>query len=38
VIEFPVDWFDVPGSKIHFFRDTVNMLATVGRLRIRGCR
>lgn len=38
VIEFPVDWFDVPGSKVHFFRDTMHMLATIIRLRIRGCR
>jgi dolichyl-phosphate beta-glucosyltransferase len=38
VIEFPIDWYDVPGSKVHFFRDTVRMLATVIRLRIRGCR
>jgi dolichyl-phosphate beta-glucosyltransferase len=38
VIEFPIDWFDVPGSKVHFFRDTALMLATTIRLRIRGCR
>ena len=38
VIEFPIDWFDVPGSKVHFFRDTVRMLATIVRLRMRGCR
>ncbi|HEY5812190.1 MAG TPA: hypothetical protein VIT23_06025, partial [Terrimicrobiaceae bacterium] len=28
VIEFPIDWFDVPGSKVHFFRDTMHMLVT----------
>ena len=38
VIEFPIDWHDVPGSKVHFFRDTVRMLATIIRLRMRGCR
>jgi dolichyl-phosphate beta-glucosyltransferase len=38
VIEFPIDWFDVPGSKIHFLRDTLHMLATIIRLRMRGCR
>jgi dolichyl-phosphate beta-glucosyltransferase len=38
VIEFPIDWFDVPGSKVHFIRDTMHMLAAIVRLRIRGCR
>jgi dolichyl-phosphate beta-glucosyltransferase len=38
VIEFPIDWFDVPGSKINFLRDTVDMLATTFRLRLRGFR
>lgn len=38
VIEYPIDWFDVPGSKVHFVRDTVHMLASIVRLRIRGCR
>lgn len=38
VIEFPIDWFDVPGSKVHFVRDTMHMLATIVRLRMRGCR
>ncbi len=38
VIEFPIDWFDVPGSKVHFIRDTMHMLATIIRLRTRGCR
>ena len=38
VIEYPIDWFDVPGSKIHFVRDTAHMLASIVRLRIRGCR
>lgn len=37
IIEFPIDWFDVPGSKVHFIRDTVHMLATIVRLRKRGC-
>ncbi len=38
VIEVPIDWFDVPGSKLHFFRDTVHMLAAVIGMRMRGCR
>jgi dolichyl-phosphate beta-glucosyltransferase len=37
VIEYPIDWFDVPGSKVHLIRDTVHMLASIVRLRIRGC-
>jgi dolichyl-phosphate beta-glucosyltransferase len=37
VIEFPIDWFDVPKSKIHFFRDTLQMLAAIVRLRMKGC-
>jgi dolichyl-phosphate beta-glucosyltransferase len=38
VIEYPIDWFDVPGSKVNFVRDTAQMLASIMRLRIRGCR
>ena len=38
VIEYPIDWFDVPGSKVHFLRDTVHMLAAIVRLRFRGSR
>ena len=38
VIEFPIDWFDVPGSKVHFIRDTAHMLATIARLRTKGRR
>jgi dolichyl-phosphate beta-glucosyltransferase len=37
VIEYPIDWFDVPGSKVHFVRDTLHMFAAIVRLRIRGC-
>jgi dolichyl-phosphate beta-glucosyltransferase len=36
VIELPIDWFDVPGSKVHFVRDTVQMLGSIVRLRTRG--
>jgi dolichyl-phosphate beta-glucosyltransferase len=38
VIELPIDWFNVPGSKVHFVRDTVHMLASIVRLRVRGLR
>jgi dolichyl-phosphate beta-glucosyltransferase len=29
VIEVPIDWFDVPGTKVHFLRDTSRMIAAV---------
>jgi dolichyl-phosphate beta-glucosyltransferase len=29
IIEVPIDWCDVPGSKLHFVRDTAQMLAAV---------
>jgi dolichyl-phosphate beta-glucosyltransferase len=35
IIEVPIDWFDVPGSKLHFLRDSAQMLAAVIRMRIR---
>jgi dolichyl-phosphate beta-glucosyltransferase len=35
IIEVPIDWFDVPGSKLHFWRDSAQMLAAVIRMRIR---
>jgi dolichyl-phosphate beta-glucosyltransferase len=35
VIEAPIDWFDVPGSKLHFLRDTAQMLAAVISMRRR---
>jgi dolichyl-phosphate beta-glucosyltransferase len=38
VIEAPIDWFDMPGSKVHFFRDTAQMLATIIRMRIKALR
>ena len=35
IIEVPIDWFDVPGSKLHFVRDTAQMLAAVISMRKR---
>ena len=35
VIEVPIDWCDVPGSKLHFVRDTAQMLAAVIGMRMR---
>jgi dolichyl-phosphate beta-glucosyltransferase len=35
VIEVPIDWFDVPGSKVHFVRDVAGMLASLIAIRIR---
>jgi dolichyl-phosphate beta-glucosyltransferase len=35
VIEVPIDWFDVPGSKLHFLRDSAQMLAAVISMRMR---
>ena len=35
VIEVPIDWFDVPGSKLHFVRDSAQMLAAVIGMRMR---
>jgi len=35
VIEVPIDWSDVPGSKLHFFRDTVKMIAAIISMRRR---
>ena len=35
VIEVPIDWCDVPGSKLHFVRDTAQMLAAVITMRMR---
>ena len=35
VIEVPIDWFDVPGSKLHFVRDVARMLASLIAIRIR---
>lgn len=29
IIEVPIDWSDVPGSKLHFLRDTAQMFAAV---------
>ena len=38
VIEVPIDWFDVPGSKLHFLRDTAQMLAAVIGMRMRNSK
>ena len=35
IIEVPIDWHDVPGSKLHFLRDTAQMLAAVVGMRRR---
>lgn len=35
VIEVPIDWFDIPGSKVHFLRDTVRMFMTILALKIQ---
>ena len=35
VIEVPIDWFDVPGSKLHFVRDSAQMLSAVIGMRTR---
>ena len=34
IIEFPIDWHDVPGSKVHMLRDSISMALEV--LKIRG--
>jgi dolichyl-phosphate beta-glucosyltransferase len=35
VIEVPIDWSDVPGTKLHFLRDTAQMFAAVIGMRMR---
>jgi dolichyl-phosphate beta-glucosyltransferase len=35
VIEVPIDWFDVPGSKLHFLRDSAQMLSAVIGMHMR---
>jgi len=35
VIEFPVDWRDVPGSKVNLLRDSWRMAREVFRIRRR---
>lgn len=35
VREEPIDWRDVPGSKVHLFRDSWNMFRELGRIRKR---
>jgi dolichyl-phosphate beta-glucosyltransferase len=35
VEEVPIDWSDIPGSKIRFFRDSVRMAAALWRIRTR---
>lgn len=40
LVEFPIDWVDVPGSKVHLVQDSVRMFLALlrlrGRLRGRG--
>jgi dolichyl-phosphate beta-glucosyltransferase len=38
VVEVPIDWSDVPGSKLHFLRDTAQMFAAVVSMRIRNLK
>ena len=38
VVEVPIDWFDVPGSKMHFVRDSAQMLAAVIGMRMRNSK
>jgi len=33
VVEFPVDWVDVPGSRVRLLRDSLRMLYSLGRIR-----
>ena len=35
VVEFPLDWADVPGSKLHLFRDSIKMTVEVFKIRRR---
>jgi len=35
VVEFPLDWADVPGSKLHLLRDSVQMTVDVFKIRRR---
>jgi dolichyl-phosphate beta-glucosyltransferase len=35
VIEFPIDWFDVPGSKVHFFRESLRMFAALIAIQMK---
>lgn len=35
VQEFPATWHHAPGSKVHLFRDSIDMLITTIRLRLR---
>jgi hypothetical protein len=35
VEEFPVDWHDVPGSKVHLLRDSFRMGREILRIRNR---
>lgn len=35
LIEFPVDWHDVPGSKVRLVRDSMRMLVSLWKLRAK---
>lgn len=35
ITEFPVDWSEIPGGKIHLFRDSWRMFRDVARLRLK---
>lgn len=34
MVEFPVDWRDIPGSKVHLLRDSWRMFASLWRLHL----
>jgi dolichyl-phosphate beta-glucosyltransferase len=36
IVEVPIDWSDVPGSKVHFLRDTARMFVAIIRIRMKG--
>ena len=35
IIEFPIDWHDVPGSKVSMIRDSISMALEVLKIRDR---
>ena len=35
IVEVPIDWSDVSGTKVHFVRDTVQMLMAIVSLKMR---
>ena len=35
IVEVPIDWSDIPGTKVHFFRDTTQMLVAILGMKMR---